>query len=117
MALDRYTQLGWAGCLKHVGTEGCAAPGIELGKPQRADTIRLTPLQLRDVGAERRNVRVGRVEAQIDQGRGGAYEVSMPVEHRRAVLRLPKPGTVRRLDVRILEARGVDATKGATGLA
>jgi hypothetical protein len=111
-AIDNLSARGW------LSADGDRHPtlSIQLEKPVRADTVLVTPLQLRGADPERR-FQVRRVEVQVDQGRGGTYEITMPAEFRKGVLELPKVMVVRRLDVRVLDASGVHPTKSALGLA
>ena len=111
-ALDNLTCRGW------LAADGDQKPvlTIELRKPQRADTVVIAPLQQRHFEAERQGWKVRRVEVSIDRGKGGTYEVLLPADGRKGVLRLPKVTVVRRLDVRILDTAARPTGKSAVGL-
>ncbi len=111
-AIDNLASRGW------LSADGDRRPhlAIELKKPARADTILLTPIQSRGMDAERTHWRVRRVEVQVDQGKGGTFEIVLPADFRKGVVRLPKVAVVRRLDIRILDASNVPPIKNALGL-
>jgi hypothetical protein len=111
-AVDNLASRGW------LATDEDRHPSlaIELNKPVRADTILVTPIQMRGCEAERQTFRVRRIELQVDQGRGGTFEITMPDDFRKGVVRLPKVAVVRRLDLKIVDAIGVQPPKSALGL-
>jgi DNA (cytosine-5)-methyltransferase 1 len=111
-AVDGLTSSGW------LSTDADARPSltIQLDKPVRADTILVSPLDMRFFPDPERHFRVRRVEVQVDQGKGGVFEITMPEDFRKGVARLPKPIVMRRLDVRILDASEVHPSKAALGL-
>ncbi len=111
-AIDGFSSRGW------LSSDRDQQPAltIELLKPVRADTILVTPIQMRGAEAERTTFRVRRVAVLIDQGKGGTFEITMPEGFRKGVARLPKTTIVRRLDVRILDATERHPVKAALGL-
>ena len=111
-AIDNFAGRGW------LSSDRDRIPSltIELSKPVRADTVLLTPIQMRGADPDRGKFRVRRVEVQVDQGRGGTFEVVLPEEWRKGVLRLPRAAVVRRLDVKLVDATGVHPGKPALGL-
>jgi hypothetical protein len=110
-AIDRFAASGWLSS----DTDRQPELTIELTKPVRADTVLVTPIQMRG-GDPERAFHVRRVRVLIDQGRSGSFEIAMPDDFRKGVVRLPKPTVIRRLDVKLLDASGVVATKPALGL-
>jgi hypothetical protein len=111
-ALDNMVHRGW------LSADGDQKPvlTLELRKPVRADTVLVAPLQQRHFEAERRDWKVRRVEVSIDRGKGGTFELLLPEDGRKGVLRLPKVAVVRRLDLRILDTARRPAGKSAVGL-
>jgi len=61
--------------------------------------------------------RMRRMEMAIDNGKDGTFELVLPDDGRKGVLRWPRPMVVRRLDVRVLDAEGGTQRKGGVGLA
>jgi hypothetical protein len=110
--IDGYAGRGW------LSSDADPRPTltIELQRPVRADTVLVTPIQMRGADPERANFRVRRVEVLVDQGRGGSFELPMPEDFRKGIVRLPKVLVVRRLDLRILDVTGATVGKPAAGL-
>ncbi len=111
-AVDNLTSRGW------LSADGDRRPtlSIELKKPTRADTVWITPIQQRGFEADRQGWRVRRVEVALDRGKSGTFEVLLPADGRKGVIRLPRVTVVRRLDVRMLDVSDLPAAKSAIGL-
>lgn len=112
LALDNLACRGW------LSADGDAKPtlSIDLRKPARADTLLITPLQQRHFEADRQLWRVRRVEVALDRGKSGTFEVLLPADGRKGILRLPRVTVIRRIDVRILDTERRPTGKSAVGL-
>jgi hypothetical protein len=84
----------------------------------RADTVLVSPLGdwVRQADPALA-ARVRRVEIAIDAGKGGTYELVLPENGRKGVLRLPRPTVIRRIDLKVLDAEGGATRKNGVGLA
>lgn len=114
LAADNFQSRGW------LSADGDPRPALALtlNKPVRADTVLVSPLgEWVRQSDPNLAARVRRVEVAIDQGKGGTFEIVMPDNGRKGVLRLPRPMVIRRLDLRILDAEGGATRKNGAGLA
>ena len=113
LAVDNLASRGW------LSADGDRRPSltVELKKPVRADTLLITPIQQRNFEVDRQAWRVRRVEVALDRGKGGTFELVLPVDGRKGVIRLPRVQVVRRIDVRVLDCSDLPAAKSAVGVA
>jgi len=111
-AVDNLAARGW------LCADGDQRPtlSIELKKPARADTLLVAPIQQRAFEDDRKRWKVRRVEVAIDRGKGGTFELALPADGRKGVLRLTRPIVFRRLDLRIVDTSDLPPTKSAVGL-
>lgn len=112
LAIDNLASRGW------LCADGDRRPSlsIELKKPVRADTVLITPIQQRGFEPERQAWRLRRVEVSLDRGKSGTFEVTLPADGRKGMLRLPRIAVIRRVDVRLLDASDRPAIKDALGI-
>ena len=111
---DNFQSRGW------LSADGDPRPAlaVTLNKPVRADTLLVSPLgEWVRQSDPNLAARVRRVEVVIDAGKGGNYEIVLPDNGRKGVLRLPRPMVIRRVDLRILDAEGGATRKNGAGLA
>jgi hypothetical protein len=114
LVADNFQSRGW------LSADGDPRPAlaVTLNKPVRADTVLVSPLgEWVRQSDPNLAARVRRVEITIDSGKGGSFEVVMPDNGRKGVLRLPRPMVVRRVDLKILDAEGGATRKNGAGLA
>jgi hypothetical protein len=114
LVADNFQSHGW------LSADGDPRPAlaIALNKPVRADTVLVSPLGdwLKQSNPELA-ARVRRVEVAIDGGKGGTFELVLPEDGRKGVLRLARPTVIRRLDLKVLDAEGGAERKNGVGLA
>ena len=114
LAADNFQSRGW------LSADGDLRPvlALALAKPVRADAVLVSPLGdwVKQIAPDFAP-RVRRVEVAVDGGKGGTFELVLPDDGRKGVLRWPRPMVVRRLDVRVLDAEGGTQRKGGVGLA
>src|SRR6185369_14320378 len=114
LAADNFQSRGW------LSADGDPRPvlALALNKPVRADAVLISPLGdwVKQIAPDFAP-RVRRVEVAVDGGKGGTFELVLPDDGRKGVLRWPRPMVIRRLDVRVLDAEGGAQRKGGVGLA
>jgi hypothetical protein len=103
-----------------LSAEGDPRPALALtlNKPVRADTVLVSPLGdwVRQADPALA-AKVRRIEVVLDGGKGGTFEVVLPDNGRKGVLKLPRPLVVRRIDLKVLDAEGGPTRKNGVGLA